>query len=142
LRKSNETGGGDIRDDYPTAGRWAGDRIVVVGDYDESGLYDLAKRFFKDGLYDLAKRFFKDISEEVKWDFNDFIGIEEMKVYASYEERLAVRLGNVQSVERKYTLLITMKRHGAKRLLVLLRSIFPQVRGNTVGTIGAGILLE
>jgi len=81
LRKSNETGGGDIRDDYPTAGRWAGDRIVVVGDYDESGLYDLAKRFFK------------DISEEVKWDFNDFIGIEEMKVYASYEERLAVRLG-------------------------------------------------
>jgi len=45
------------------------------------------------GLYDLAKRFFKDISEEVKWDFNDFIGIEEMKVYASYEERLAVRLG-------------------------------------------------
>jgi len=81
LRKSNETGGGDIREDYPTAGRWAGDRIVVVGDYDESGLYDLAKRFWK------------DISEEVKEDFNDFIELEDLKVYSNFEDRLAARLG-------------------------------------------------
>ena len=42
LRKSDETGGGDIQDPelFPNAGRWAGDRIVVIGDYDSSELYD------------------------------------------------------------------------------------------------------
>lgn len=45
LRQSDVKDGiGDLNPDrtqsYPNAGRWAGDRIVVVGDYDESGLYD------------------------------------------------------------------------------------------------------
>ena len=33
LRQSSEGGGGDIREDYKFAGRWANNRIVVVGDY-------------------------------------------------------------------------------------------------------------
>jgi hypothetical protein len=28
---------------FPNCGRWAGDRITVVGDYDESGLYQTAR---------------------------------------------------------------------------------------------------
>lgn len=45
LRRSDDTGGGDIRDpDYLIyAGRWAGDQVYLVGDYDSSGLYERAK---------------------------------------------------------------------------------------------------
>jgi hypothetical protein len=41
LRQSNEGGGGDFHGnhDSPLLGSWAGDRIVIVGDYDKSGLY-------------------------------------------------------------------------------------------------------
>lgn len=40
MRQSDEGGGGDIDTaNFPNAGRWAGDRVVLVGDYDESGLY-------------------------------------------------------------------------------------------------------
>lgn len=43
LRQSNEGGGGDINaNDYPYAGRWASDKITLVGDYDDSKLYQTA----------------------------------------------------------------------------------------------------
>ena len=40
LRKSDEGGGGDINatERFETLGRWAGDRITLVGDYDSSNL--------------------------------------------------------------------------------------------------------
>ena len=60
LRKSDETGGGDIHKDYRYAGRWAGDRIVVIGDYDSSKLYDQLDSY-------------TDISNEVRREFEDFI---------------------------------------------------------------------
>ena len=44
---------------YKTVGRWAGDRIVLVGDYDDSGLYDIVEMRFK------------DISEEVVKEYTD-----------------------------------------------------------------------
>jgi hypothetical protein len=39
LRKSTGSGGGDISDPQAVeyAGRWAGDQVELVGDYDESG---------------------------------------------------------------------------------------------------------
>jgi len=46
LRKSNETGGGDYFGDDAVVGSWAGDRIVLVGDYDESGLYGVARKSY------------------------------------------------------------------------------------------------
>jgi len=67
LRKSNETGGGDIRKPCEAAGRWAGDRIVIVGDYDESGLYYTVRTTFR------------EISEIVKQDYGDFIGIPSFR---------------------------------------------------------------
>lgn len=68
LRQSSEGGGGDIQKDYKNAGRWAGDRIVIVGDYDDSKLYEKAKAEFK------------EITGEIKDEWNDFIGMEEQKI--------------------------------------------------------------
>jgi len=81
MRKSDETGGGDIQKDYKYAGHWAFDRVALVGDYDSSELYDMAKREFK------------NISSEVAEEYNDFIEIEELKV--------AVRTCSVHSKSRK-----------------------------------------
>ena len=39
LRQSSEGGGGDVSFESKHAGRWAGCRVVVVGEYDQSGLY-------------------------------------------------------------------------------------------------------
>lgn len=68
LRKSSETGGGDVNnpEELEFCGRWAGDRIVVVGDYDESKLYFIAEKF-------------RDISIEAAREFNKFIEIEDRK---------------------------------------------------------------
>jgi hypothetical protein len=79
LRKSSEGGGGDIQKEYETAGRWAEDRIVLIGDYDESKLWDRLEEEYK------------DISEQLVKDFNDFIEIEDGKLKYSpprnYEEK-------------------------------------------------------
>ena len=44
LRRSTETGGGDIAapETNEYAGRWAGEKVCLVGDYDESRLYKTA----------------------------------------------------------------------------------------------------
>lgn len=57
LRKSSGTGGGDIQDRYETAGRWAGDRIVLIGDYDGSNLYKLALESYKNITADAMKEY-------------------------------------------------------------------------------------
>ena len=39
-------GGGDLENEgYETLGRWAGDRVTFVGDYDASGLYQTAEQY-------------------------------------------------------------------------------------------------
>ena len=68
LRKSSEGGGGDIKEDYETAGRWAGDRIVLIGDYDESKLWDILETEYV------------DISEQLVSDYNDFIEVDSLKL--------------------------------------------------------------
>ena len=59
LRQSSEGGGGDLNDwtRCETLGRWAGDRVSLVGDYDESKLYDKAERY-------------KDISKQLRMEYN------------------------------------------------------------------------
>jgi hypothetical protein len=39
LASGNGRGGGDLRSENPIIGSWAGDRIVVAGDYGDEGLY-------------------------------------------------------------------------------------------------------
>lgn len=76
LRKSDGDGGGDMHADerqrYRTLGRWAGDRIILIGDYDSSGLWersvtrDANNRPLPDATY-------TDISELVRHEFNEAI---------------------------------------------------------------------
>lgn len=68
LRKSSEGGGDDIQKDYKNAGRWAGDRIVVIGNYDKSKLYDKARQEFT------------EITAEIREEWNEFIELEELKI--------------------------------------------------------------
>ena len=81
LADGNGQGGGDIEEDPITGvvGRWAGDRIVIAGDYAEAGRFvtqkdvkDLVNNKTKEpipkdqiNLYDLAKERYKDISYDV-----------------------------------------------------------------------------
>ena len=48
-------------------GRWAGDRVVLIGDYDESQLWDELDAY-------------RNISQQVVETWNDFIELEEMQV--------------------------------------------------------------
>lgn len=69
FRKSNEGGGGDVRIDSPQyVGRWAGDKVYLVGDYDESKLYDKAQNEFT------------NISKPLAQEYNDFIELEGRKL--------------------------------------------------------------
>jgi len=69
LRQSSEGGGGDFPcpEKYKIVGSWAGDKIVIVGDYDESGLYDIAIKTFT------------DISKKVLYAFNGDIFLKNGK---------------------------------------------------------------
>jgi len=64
LASGNGRGGGDCRVSSPFIGSWAGDRIVIAGDYDDNGKYtdDTAS---EDNLYVLAGRVFENISDKV-----------------------------------------------------------------------------
>lgn len=45
LAEGNGRGGGDFSSDNPLIGSWSGDEITIVGDYADSGLYDIAKTY-------------------------------------------------------------------------------------------------
>lgn len=57
LADGNGEGGGDLRSNSPLIGSWAGDRIVVAGDYGVVGKFVL-----DDTLANAAAETFKDIS--------------------------------------------------------------------------------
>lgn len=62
--------GADVRGEY--MGRWAGDRVVLVGDYDASGLYE---------EMDVPGGEWTNISHDAGREFNRFIGIEELRLH-------------------------------------------------------------
>jgi hypothetical protein len=69
LRKSSEGGGGDIDIDDPKfAGRWAGDEIYLVGDYDQSKLYQTAQDAYR------------NISKELVEEYNKFVEHDDLKL--------------------------------------------------------------
>ena len=75
MRKSDQTGGGDIADAETEewAGRWAGDAGVgLVGDYDSSGLYKTAYEEYT------------NISPMVARSFNEFMAYDEVRVEEDY----------------------------------------------------------
>ncbi len=72
LACSNGRGGGDLQEN-PLIGRWAGDRIAIIGDYAEET--DLPKKFRASAIYDACRGqdeddeggagYYKDITEGV-----------------------------------------------------------------------------
>ena len=104
LRKSNEGGGGDWAgysappgafSRHPVVGSWAGDRVAIVGDYDESGLYHDAMDSYRDVSFDVIKALATDhyarerIKENINWRTRPLInGVceadsEELALYRS-----------------------------------------------------------
>ena len=73
LRKSDGGGGGDFHgatfEDNSTAvvGRWAGDKVYLVGDYDSSNLYEKAEAY-------------RNISREVGETWNKFVELPELQL--------------------------------------------------------------
>ncbi|MGC3971585.1 MAG: hypothetical protein QM775_30855 [Pirellulales bacterium] len=81
LRKSDEGGGGDYYGYKkgcgeggsiecqlsPIVGRWAGDRIALVGDYDSSKLWNTFPQF-------------RNISEQVAAEWNEFIELPDRQL--------------------------------------------------------------
>lgn len=71
LSSGNGRGGGDFTGNnmqkHPLVGSWAGDRIVVAGDYDDRGkwLKDEELQTPPPTLYDHAQDVFKDISDDI-----------------------------------------------------------------------------
>lgn len=73
LADSNDRGGGDFRVEDPLVGSWAGDRIVITGDYGDNGKWldtlsaeqTAALQNRKDTNLYSALEVFTDISEEV-----------------------------------------------------------------------------
>jgi len=95
LADGNGRGGGDLRSDHPIIGSWAGDRIVIAGDYADDGNHVdpemitvelIAKaredRMLEDdeetgdfNLYQIAMYSFEDISAQVREAFvGDYCG--------------------------------------------------------------------
>jgi hypothetical protein len=61
LADGNGRGGGDLHSQHPVIGSWAGDRIIITGDYADDG------KFTNDptlNLYVLAGNEYRDISRE------------------------------------------------------------------------------
>ena len=74
MRKSDEGGGGDINDPerFETLGRWAGDRITLIGDYDSSRLWSMSETKDTDGK-PLPNAAYTVISALVRKEFNTAI---------------------------------------------------------------------
>jgi hypothetical protein len=62
LASGNNRGGGDIPSDNPVIGSWAGDSIVIAGDYGDEGLFTEDKTI---NLYQEASSKYVNISNTI-----------------------------------------------------------------------------
>ena len=74
LADGNNRGGGDLRSDNQVIGSWAGDRIVITGDYADKGQFVADETT---NLYAYAHEHFTDISEYVITAMCDNEGLKE-----------------------------------------------------------------
>ena len=101
LADGNGRGGGDLHSDDPIIGSWAGNRIVIAGDYaDEENFLqkDQIMKYLmlsddkdRPNLYAYAHKFFKDISEKVLE-----VMLQDPYIYETYEK--ADLYGDAQKV--------------------------------------------
>ena len=78
LRQGGSCGNGDIEKPYANAGRWAGQRIAIVGRNDPSGIFEQCRQ----GIY-------REITEEIREDWNDFIQRDRLQIpwYAALRQQ-------------------------------------------------------
>jgi hypothetical protein len=96
LANSNGRGGGDLQSENPIIGSWAGDRIVIAGDYAEKG--DKGEAMNKEGNLFGRCEGFEDISYKVvealcddRWIREDFA--KKLQQYSfSFGEKLPRKL--------------------------------------------------
>jgi hypothetical protein len=83
LADGNNRGGGDLRSELPVIGSWAGDRIVIAGDYADEG------KFTADPgrtLYRVADEEYEDISRQaLRAMADDCYLAEEMKKNTTWQ---------------------------------------------------------
>jgi hypothetical protein len=65
LADGNGRGGGDLRSSDPIIGSWAGDRIVIAGDYADKGKFIDDYNAEELNLFEHASDNFEDISDKV-----------------------------------------------------------------------------
>lgn len=63
LADGNGRGGGDLDSSDPLVGSWAGDRVVIAGDYGDPGRF--LEEYPDRNIYDVASEEFEDISDRV-----------------------------------------------------------------------------
>jgi len=90
LADGNGRGGGDLHSEHPIIGSWAGDRIIVAGDYadDEKFLeiedavkFKMLQEGYSPNLYSYAVEFFKEISEQALTAM-----LDDRFIYEKYEK--------------------------------------------------------
>jgi hypothetical protein len=84
LADGNGRGGGDLRSENPVIGSWAGDRIVIAGDYADEGKFtgDPASN-----LYAVAGKEYQDISRQaLRAMADDHYLADEMKKSTCWDE--------------------------------------------------------
>lgn len=119
LADGNNCGGGDLHSDHPIIGSWAGDRIVVAGDYADEGkwgckgtLYSetdnwedisykvlfilLGDSYFRDNIRANMKTMW---NEERKGIISEFLDIHDQK-----SEDLPLLIGHIKTPEAKAVL--------------------------------------
>jgi len=74
LASGNGRGGGDLGSNNEIVGSWAGDRIVIAGDYDDPGLYGIPGA---DNLYHVAAETWVDVSYQAMHACCEDNGIRE-----------------------------------------------------------------
>lgn len=62
LSDSNGRGGGDLHSSSPIIGSWAGDQIVIAGDYGDNGKWGVGDDV---NLYHVARDSYEDVSAQV-----------------------------------------------------------------------------
>lgn len=85
LADGNGRGGGDVDIDNPLVGSWAGDKIVITGDYADQGKFlpespkNMAKRLKGPNcnLYAYATEHFEDISDDIVEMLLEYLRLNE-----------------------------------------------------------------
>lgn len=90
LADGNGRGGGDLHSNHPIIGSWAGDRIVVAGDYADEEKFLKTKDIVKfkmllgdttPNLYEFAMEHFEDISDKALAAM-----LDDRFIYEQYEK--------------------------------------------------------